>query len=144
MRHDTGLRAGGRFNARNVIKAFRSFLSFERKAEAKTWLFRIAHNVTIDDLRKNKPPRMIESFLLNKKDTKPLPEDTFEMKEHVRHIYKALRKLKSSYREVIVLRKVKAFSITVFQRTASFWRKYADSLCSSSGKNKLKRSGAKL
>jgi len=74
------------------IRAFNSYESFERKSEAKTWLFRIAHNVTVDYLRKNKPLRIIESFLLNKKDTNPLPEDILDMKENIREVYKAMDK----------------------------------------------------
>lgn len=93
------------------IRAHNSFENFERKSETKTWLFRIAHNVTIDFLRKRKPLRIIESFLQNKKDTDPLPEDMLEMKEEIREVYRSLGELKAAYREVIVLRKIKGFTI---------------------------------
>ncbi|MFA9555782.1 RNA polymerase sigma factor [Evansella sp. AB-rgal1] len=93
------------------IRAYNNMETFERKSETKTWLFRIAHNMTIDYLRKNKPLRILESFLLNKKDTAPLPEDVLHMKENIREIYRALGNLKHSYREVIILRKIKDFSI---------------------------------
>lgn len=94
------------------IRAYRAYDTFERKAETRTWLFRIAHNVTVDYLRKNKPLRMLESFLLNKKDTSLPPEDILEMRESITQIYKALGNLKATYREVIILRKIKGFSIT--------------------------------
>ncbi|ADU30629.1 RNA polymerase sigma factor [Evansella cellulosilytica] len=93
------------------IKAFKSIDTFEGRSKVRTYLFRIAHNVTIDYLRKSKPLRIIESVLLNKKDTSPLPEEVINMKESVREIYRALGKLKAPYREVIILRKIKGFSV---------------------------------
>jgi RNA polymerase sigma-70 factor, ECF subfamily len=93
------------------LRAYNNYDSFERKAETKTWLFRIAHNVTIDFLRRRKPLRIIESFLHNKKDQSPLPEDILDMKEETKELYKALGDLKQAYREVIILRKIKGFSI---------------------------------
>ncbi|WP_261178593.1 RNA polymerase sigma factor [Anaerobacillus sp. CMMVII] len=93
------------------LRAYNNYDSFERKSETKTWLFRIAHNVTIDFLRRRKPLRIFESFLHNKRDLSPLPEDILDMKEEVRELYKALGSLKPAYREVIILRKIKGFSI---------------------------------
>ncbi|OIJ15751.1 hypothetical protein BKP35_01810 [Anaerobacillus arseniciselenatis] len=66
------------------IKAYNNYETFQRQAETKTWLFRIAHNVTIDFLRKRKPLRIIENLLQNKKDSTPLPEDMLQMKEEAR------------------------------------------------------------
>ncbi len=93
------------------IKAYNNYETFQRHSETKTWLFRIAHNVTIDFLRKRKPLRIIESFLQNKKDSNPLPEDMLQLKEEARELYKALGQLNPSNREVIVLRKIKGFTI---------------------------------
>lgn len=93
------------------IRAYNSYDSFKGNSTTKTWLFQIAHNVTIDFLRKRKPLRIIESFLQNKKDASPLPEDILDMKEEAREVYKALGKLKPAFREVLVLRKIKGFSI---------------------------------
>ncbi|WP_407272103.1 RNA polymerase sigma factor [Radiobacillus sp. PE A8.2] len=93
------------------IRAYNNYDTFERNAEAKTWLFRIAHNVTIDYLRKNKPLRMMESFLQNKEDLTQLPEDKLSVEEDVREVYQALGKLKPAFREVIILRRIKEFSI---------------------------------
>ncbi|MCD8510916.1 MAG: RNA polymerase sigma factor [Bacillus sp. (in: Bacteria)] len=93
------------------IKAYNGYETFQHEAETKTWLFRIAHNVTIDFHRKRKPLRIIESFLQNKKDSNPLPEETLQMKEEAKELYKALGQLKPAYREVIVLRKIKGFTV---------------------------------
>lgn len=51
-----------------------------------------------------------EAFLF-KKDPNPLPEEKIEMKESAYELYKALGAIKDSYREVIILRKIKEFSI---------------------------------
>ncbi|MDG5786401.1 RNA polymerase sigma factor [Evansella sp. AB-P1] len=93
------------------IKAYENYESFEGKAELKTWLFRIAHNVTIDYVRKKKPLRLIESFLNNKKDPSPLPEENLKIQEDVKVLYKGISNLKPAYKEVIILRKIKGFSI---------------------------------
>lgn len=93
------------------INAFRSYASFKGEAQVKTWLFSIAHNVTMDYLRKQKPLRLIEKVINNRPDSKPPPADVLQIKEDVQEVYTALGRLKPSYREVIILRKVKGFSI---------------------------------
>ena len=37
------------------VKAYKNFDRFRRDSSPKTWLFRIAHNVTVDYIRKMKP-----------------------------------------------------------------------------------------
>ncbi|MED3982267.1 RNA polymerase sigma factor [Priestia megaterium] len=37
------------------VKAYLSYDSFQKNSSQKTWLFRIAHNVTMDYFRKQKP-----------------------------------------------------------------------------------------
>lgn len=93
------------------IKAYKNFHLFEERAKARTWLFRIAHNVTIDYIRKRKPVTILKDIFSTKKDTSPLPEDVVEVRESSRELYQALGNLKASYREVIILRKIKGFSI---------------------------------
>ena len=93
------------------IKAFRSYDSFERKANPKTWLFRIAHNVTIDFIRKPKPLELLKELVLLGKSANTAPEGIVEIKENSTELYDALGQLKAPYREVIVLRKIREFSI---------------------------------
>lgn len=93
------------------IKAFRSYDSFERKANPKTWLFRIAHNVTIDFIRKQKPLELLKELVLLGKSANAAPEGIVEIKENSTELYDALGQLKAPYREVIVLRKIREFSI---------------------------------
>ncbi|HWL25210.1 MAG TPA: RNA polymerase sigma factor [Ureibacillus sp.] len=93
------------------IKAYLYYDSFKYHSSEKTWLFSIAHNLTIDFLRKRKPGLFIKEIFLLQKDNTPLPEEIIQMKEESYEIYKALSKLKDTYRQVIILRKIKGFSI---------------------------------
>lgn len=93
------------------IKAYKNYGSFEGKAKPRTWLFSIARNITVDSIRKHKPIKLFKDFILIHKDSDPLPEDIVEVKENSKELYKALSSLKRPYREVIILRKIKGFSI---------------------------------
>ncbi|ADU28545.1 RNA polymerase, sigma-24 subunit, ECF subfamily [Evansella cellulosilytica DSM 2522] len=93
------------------IKAFRYFESFEEKSNPKTWLYSIAHNVTIDYLRKRRPLPQIEDEIMNTIDTRLLPEEIVERNESVHILYNALENMKPSYREVIVTRRINECSI---------------------------------
>lgn len=93
------------------VRAYQHYESFERRANPKTWLFNIAHNVTIDYIRKRKPINMIFEFFSTTRDSTPLPEEIIQIKETSLELYQALKSLKTSYREVILLRKVKGFTI---------------------------------
>lgn len=93
------------------IKAYLYYDSFKHHSSEKTWLLSIAHNLTVDYLRKRKPTIVFKEVFLLKKDAKPLPEEALQIKEESYQLYKALEKLKDTYRKVIVLRKIKDFSI---------------------------------
>jgi RNA polymerase sigma-70 factor, ECF subfamily len=93
------------------LKAYIHYDSFRGNSNPKTWLFSIAHNITVDYIRKRKTLTILQDILLFKKDLKPLPEEIVEIKESSQELYNVLAKLKESYREVIILRKIKEFSI---------------------------------
>ncbi|WP_371473787.1 RNA polymerase sigma factor [Niallia circulans] len=93
------------------LKAFIHLDTFKRNASEKTWLYRIAHNLTVDMIRKKKPVILLKEAFLFTKDKNPLPEEMLQIREQSLEIYKALSTLKSSYREIIILRKLKEFSI---------------------------------
>lgn len=93
------------------IKAYLFYDSFKHHSSEKTWLFSIAHNVTVDFLRKQKTSLYLKEKFLFQKDYNPLPEDIIEIKEESYELYKALGELKDTYRKVIILRKIKGFSI---------------------------------
>jgi RNA polymerase sigma-70 factor (ECF subfamily) len=94
------------------IKAYRFYDTFNHQSTRRTWLFSVARNTTIDYLRKRKPFEFIKEFFLHtKRDTKPSPEEFLVTKENAKELYAILKKMKCSYKEVILLRKVKGFTI---------------------------------
>lgn len=92
------------------VKAYKNMQAYKGDSSPKTWLFRIAHNVTIDYLRKRKPLTMMKEIFHLKKDSGKQPDELMVMKENSKELYLALNGLKDSYREVIILRKIKGFS----------------------------------
>lgn len=94
------------------VKAYLYYDSFKNHSSEKTWLFSIAHNLTVDFLRKRKPSIFFKEFFLSQKDNNNLlPEEIIKIKENSYEFYKALGEIKDTYRKVIVLRKIKGFSI---------------------------------
>ncbi|WP_236034834.1 RNA polymerase sigma factor [Alkalihalobacterium elongatum] len=97
------------------LQAFDKYSSFQG-GSAKGWLFRIARNITIDFIRKDKPI----AYLFDKNPyitiDEASPEKIVTLNEAEQELYRALSHLKRSYRDVIILRKIKGFSI---QETAS-------------------------
>lgn len=92
------------------IKAYRNRQQFEGKASVKTWLFSIAHNVTKDHFRKKHPLQHYLGLTMAEKDWRPLPEQIVELHEQHEQLYRAIQRLKPTYRHVVILRKIKEFS----------------------------------
>lgn len=92
------------------LKAYRHQQQFEQKSSVKTWLFSIAHNVTKDYFRKKHPLQYYLGLTMEEKDCKLIPEQIIAMKFQNEQLYRAIQQLKPSYRQVIILRKLKEFS----------------------------------
>ncbi|MFS0864214.1 RNA polymerase sigma factor [Fredinandcohnia sp. 179-A 10B2 NHS] len=93
------------------VRAYKFHHTFKRDSSPKTWLFSVAHNVTVDYMRKHKPIRLFKEVFTLKKEIVPSPEHFLRIKENSNELYSALGRLKETYREVIILRKIKGFSI---------------------------------
>ncbi|MBD8069115.1 RNA polymerase sigma factor [Bacillus sp. PS06] len=93
------------------IKGYKSFHHFDYLSSEKTWLFKIARNLAIDSLRREKRTRLIKQILHVKENTvSPSSEQLVVIQEEIGEFYHILSGLKETYREVILLRKVKEFS----------------------------------
>ncbi|SES12284.1 RNA polymerase sigma factor [Salipaludibacillus aurantiacus] len=92
------------------IKAYIKLDSFHEENE-KGWLYKIARNVTIDFIRRKKPITYLTDSALSIKSPELTPEKKLSLNEQERELYVAISKLKRSHREVIILRKIKEFSI---------------------------------
>ncbi|WP_430787396.1 RNA polymerase sigma factor [Virgibacillus flavescens] len=110
------LMIGDRDQAKDILqdtflRAYDKLESFDGE-NARSWLFRIARNLTIDYIRKKKPiAYFIDSPSLIKATDKN-PEQLMALNEAERDIHSALRNIKRTYRDVIILRKIKEFSIS--------------------------------
>ena len=92
------------------MKAYRNKQSFSHKSSIKTWLFSIAHNTTIDYLRKKHPLQHFLGLTTKEMDHQPLPEQVVTLSIQNEELYRAIQQLKHTYRQVILLRKLKEFS----------------------------------
>ncbi|RPF53277.1 RNA polymerase sigma factor [Aquisalibacillus elongatus] len=92
------------------LKAYQKYDTFRQDNE-KGWLFRIARNITIDFVRKKHPVSYLMDTLPSNQHQDHSPEKHLELTESEKELYHALGNLKRSYRDVIILRKIKEFSV---------------------------------
>lgn len=93
------------------IRAYEKMDSISNINQPKTWIYSIAHNVTMDYLRRKTRFSSLLQFLKPIKIHSPSAESMMEMKEDSKRILKELSMLKPSYREVFILRKIHGFSV---------------------------------
>lgn len=89
-------------------KAFDKIHSYNNSYGFKTWLFTIAKNLLIDELRKQK--NVIVSIenenknIVNLLDENPTPEDKIIIEQNLAQLKKNIKRLKPKYQKVINLR----------------------------------------
>ncbi|WP_280770806.1 RNA polymerase sigma factor [Salipaludibacillus daqingensis] len=93
------------------VKAFQGQSHFRHESQTTTWLIRIARNVTIDYLRKRKPFLLFSLETGIHLESKEHVERSVVADEEAQELYKKISKLKRSYREVVMLRKIHELSI---------------------------------
>lgn len=97
--------------------------NFDEKSKFSTWLYRIAVNTSIDELRKNKNrynnisldnpdpehdnTRQVEFEISGSKDT---PEEKLIKKEKIKELYKAINMLQEDQMILILLRDIQGLS----------------------------------
>lgn len=92
------------------IRALKA-ISQTQIANPKTWLFAIARNVAIDDMRRTKLMNWLpDKFLQHLVSRDKTPEESFELSENKRLLYDMINQLKQSYRDVLILRGIKGLS----------------------------------
>lgn len=97
------------------IKAGRGLHSYKNLASPKTWLFTIARNTAIDEVRKietktSKNSAPFDERLLNQQ-TISNPEHILLKKEEQNELYLSISKLKKKFREVLILRGIQGLSV---------------------------------
>ncbi|HYK73283.1 MAG TPA: RNA polymerase sigma factor [Pseudoneobacillus sp.] len=95
------------------IRAIKNVDNFEEKSSPKTWLISIARHVGIDEIRRKQRLRVKNLIFMDSQAISQFqtPEDFLNLNETKKDLYKAIRKLKTNYREVIILRGIKELTI---------------------------------
>jgi RNA polymerase sigma-70 factor, ECF subfamily len=93
------------------IKAYKGLPNFKGESAYKTWLYSIARNLVYDHLRKKRTVAIFGDMFHSSDKKNPIPDEILEMKEKTQYLYQALFTLKLSYREIIILRKIKGYQI---------------------------------
>jgi RNA polymerase sigma-70 factor (ECF subfamily) len=90
------------------IRAFRSLAAFDTTRRLSSWLFRIAHNIAIDALRRSRqPPASSDAKHITpaaNEPSTPAGPDPVERQELGRALEAALAELRADQRSAIVLR----------------------------------------
>lgn len=102
------------------IRVFKSMKEFREEASFSTWIYRIAKNACLDELRKRKKRNIVsldenmefEEGTVKRQieDEAPGPDILYESKELKDIVKLALRHLSNDHRLVIVLRDLQGFS----------------------------------
>ncbi|MED1725403.1 RNA polymerase sigma factor [Brevibacillus parabrevis] len=93
------------------LKALRSLESFEGRSQPKTWLLTIARHTAIDFARKNRLRNWLpDKWLAGVQSEEKTPEEILHLHAEQQALYQAVRKMKSAYREVLILRGIKGLS----------------------------------
>ncbi|HWO77576.1 MAG TPA: RNA polymerase sigma factor [Bacillus sp. (in: firmicutes)] len=92
------------------IKAMRNINSLKSIEKAKVWILTIAKNTAIDYKRKMRRISFLPSFFKEEQSNAPSPEDRMVGQDSWEFIQKALLKLKSQYRSILILRGIKEYS----------------------------------
>ncbi|MGM8215529.1 RNA polymerase sigma factor [Bacillaceae bacterium W0354] len=91
------------------IRAFSNLESFKGGNE-RSWLLKIARNLTIDYLRRKRPVLLVNEKITVKSNENS-PHQLAILNESEKELYHALDRLIPKYKEIIILRKIKEFSI---------------------------------
>ncbi len=83
---------------------------FKGQSSIKTWIFRIAYTTTMSYFRKRNPLSYYfdTEYLSTKHNTSP--EEITLLNSQQKQFYESLNKLKPSYQQVIILRRIQGFS----------------------------------
>lgn len=107
----------------SFIRVFRSLNTFKGDSSFSTWLYRIANNIVLDELRKRRRrPRVVmstDAFVTGEEGEHPLefsgppslqPEEQAVRAERRRELEQALQSISPEQRHILLLRDVEGFS----------------------------------
>ena len=102
------------------IKVYKSIGGFKEEASLSTWIYRIATNVCLDELRKRKKTKIVSidstiqleesEVSMQMPDERPQPDELLTQKELKQEVQKAINNLKEEHKTVIILRDINGYS----------------------------------
>ncbi|HEY9061590.1 MAG TPA: sigma-70 family RNA polymerase sigma factor [Pseudobacteroides sp.] len=102
------------------IRIYKSIGSFKGESQISTWIYRIATNVCLDELRKRKRKWVMSldeeyhkengDYIIQVEDDKPTPDVVMEQKTIKSAVKNAIDKLSEKYKLIIILRDIQGFS----------------------------------
>jgi RNA polymerase sigma-70 factor (ECF subfamily) len=104
------------------IKAYKNIHKFDEKSTFSTWIYRIAVNTCIDELRKRKQKQTVsieeeqqtqDGFVPKQfVSQEPSPEDAYLILERNREVMRAIHALSEEHKTIITLRDLNGLSYT--------------------------------
>ncbi|MHA3904209.1 RNA polymerase sigma factor [Castellaniella sp. WN] len=100
------------------LRAYQAIRDWRPEARFRTWLFRIAHNLALDHLRRTSRVRMEPLDAgLDVPDPAPGPDRLLETAQRVRRLEQALSVIAPTHREILLLREIEGMSYEDIART---------------------------
>ncbi|WP_078548186.1 RNA polymerase sigma factor [Litchfieldia alkalitelluris] len=87
------------------IKAIKGFHSFEGNSSPKTWLFSIARNIAIDEIRRRSRQRWKEKIFIQQQthlENESSPIMIIAWKEEAKELFNMIQSLKPHHRDAII------------------------------------------
>jgi len=85
-----------------ILQLWKSYPGFQGKSKFSTWMYRIAFNTAITNIRKSKRHPIIEA-LSGTKQSIPAKEDIDYMDDDMNSLFKAIAKLKDVEKAIVTL-----------------------------------------
>lgn len=102
------------------IKVFKALSTFKEEASFFTWVYRIAYNTCVDEIRKKDKVKIISydneietedgELRVQIEDKALLPLEQVEKKEEKERLKKAITKMSLNHREVLIMRDLQGMS----------------------------------
>ena len=93
------------------IKVKNSLNGFKGDSSYYTWIISIARNLVYDYWRRKKKIGFIPFSISHQPINKETPDSILQKNEEVLELYKAIKKLKIHYQEVLILRKIQELTL---------------------------------
>lgn len=85
-----------------ILQLWKSYHSFKGKSKFSTWMYRIAFNTAVTNIRKSKRHPVIEALTVTEEDFSEKEKIDY-LNEDINHLYQAISKLKDVEKAIVML-----------------------------------------